>query len=209
MRHEGRARHLRRCPACCQVRRLGFADETARQGLYGIAVAVVCPCRAQALRKVLRSLVRPGVRRVHFSKQQDRDRREVLSRILCEDFRALFVVSRGREPEARSACWAQLVPLLLDHDVAELAIERMQGGEDRDRRDIRGALVRADRTADFTYRHVESTDDPLLGLADIVAWTAGAGGLWRARIASLLNSEPTTRSPAPHRPERNRAHFRS
>ncbi|MDQ3151349.1 MAG: hypothetical protein M3R63_06420 [Actinomycetota bacterium] len=166
MRHEGRAQQVRRCPACGQVRRLGFADETARQGRYGIAVAVVCPCRVPALRKVLRSLVRPGVRRVHFSKQQDRDRREVLSRILCEDFRALFVVSRGREPEARSACWAQLVPLLLDHDVAELAIERMQGGEDRDRRDIRDALVRASGTADFAYRHVESTDDPLLWLAE-------------------------------------------
>ena len=34
-----------------------------------------------------------------------------------------------------------MVPFLLDYDVAELAIERMQGGEDRDRRDIRNALV--------------------------------------------------------------------
>ncbi|MDQ3274062.1 MAG: hypothetical protein M3Q39_03255 [Actinomycetota bacterium] len=102
-----------------------------------------------------------------------------------------------------------MVPLLVEHGIAELAIERMQGGEDRDRRDIRDALVRAGGTADFAYRHVESTDDPLLWLADIVAWAAGAGGLWRARIASLLDSEPTTRSPAPHRPERNRAHFRS
>ena len=70
-------------------------------------------------------------------------------------------------------------------------------GEDRDRRDIRNALVRVDRTADFTYRHVESTNDALLWLADIVAWTAGAGGQWRARIAPLLDGWPTTRSPAP------------
>ena len=209
MRHEGRARQVRRCPACGQVQRLGFADETARQGLYGIAVAVVCPCRARALRKVLRSLVRPGVRRVHFSKQQDRDRREVLSRIRCEDFRALFVVSRGREPEARSACWAQLVPLLLDYDVAELAIERMHGartataGTSGTRWCVSiGRLTSLIATSNRPMMHFCGWPTSWRGLRERVA--SGERGSLRSWTAGRQRE-----ARPPHRPERSRAHFPS
>lgn len=174
------------CVSCGRLDRLGFADETVRNSRYGIAVIVVCPCRAAPLRKLVRGLVRPGVRRLHFTRQQDRDRRQFLARIEQEDLGAIFVTMRGRERDARSACWAALVPRLLALGVTELAIEQMEGGEDRDRRDIRAALIKEGRVRDFCYAHVDPRHEPLLWVADAVAWAAGAGGRWRERVELIL-----------------------
>jgi hypothetical protein len=128
------------CLNCGRTDRLGFADETVRQGRYGIAVVVVCHCRVALVRKVMRGLVRPGLRRVHFSKQQDGDRCLVVNHIVLEDIQAFFATAHGRQIDARSECWIKLVPQLVTLGVTELAIERIQGGEARDRRDIRNAL---------------------------------------------------------------------
>jgi hypothetical protein len=53
------------------------------------------------------------MRRVHFSKQQDRDRRLVASQLALEDICALYASARGRQTDARSECWRMLVPLLV------------------------------------------------------------------------------------------------
>jgi hypothetical protein len=42
------------------------------------------------VRKVMRGLVRPGLRRVHFSKQQDGDRWLVVNHLVLEDKQAFF-----------------------------------------------------------------------------------------------------------------------
>lgn len=46
------------CPNCGATRNLsGYADETIRSHRYGIAVLIVCGCRAGHLRQVARSLL--------------------------------------------------------------------------------------------------------------------------------------------------------
>jgi hypothetical protein len=105
---------------------------------------------------------------------------------VLEDIQAFFATAHGRQIDARSECWIKLVPRLVALGVTELAIERMQGGEARDRRDIRNALKAIDRE-DVTYRHVDPAGEPMLWVADAVAWCAGAGSHWRARIASILH----------------------
>ncbi|MBV9143340.1 MAG: hypothetical protein JO115_20890 [Pseudonocardiales bacterium] len=146
----GRVNHST-CLNCGRADRLGFADESVRASRYGIAVVVVCQCRVALVRKVMRGLVRPGLRRVHFSK-----------------------------------CWTKLVPQLVELGVTELTIERVQGGETRDRRDIRAALKAIGQGQELTYQHVDATGEPMLWVADAVAWCAGAGSHWRMRIAPIL-----------------------
>jgi hypothetical protein len=166
--------------------RLGFADETARQGRYGILVAIVCPCQIVIISKVMQGAVRPGMQRVHFSKQQDRDRRLIVSQLRSEQIRALYASARGRQAGARSECWKALVPRLVALGVVELTIERMEGGEARDRRDIRDALLAMGRESGLTYAHRDPVGEPMLWAADALAWCAGAGSDWRTRIASIL-----------------------
>ncbi|MBV8540859.1 MAG: hypothetical protein JO364_17670 [Pseudonocardiales bacterium] len=76
------------CLNCGRVDRLGFADETRRQGRYGIAVVIVCMCQVEIVSKVMQGSVRPGTQRVHFSKLRDRDRRLVVNQLVPENIRA-------------------------------------------------------------------------------------------------------------------------
>ncbi|HEU0089456.1 MAG TPA: hypothetical protein VFQ77_17735 [Pseudonocardiaceae bacterium] len=174
------------CANCGRTDRLGFADETVRQGRYDVAVVIVCRCQRMIVSKVMQGLVRPGMRRGHFSKQRDRDRRLVVSQLALEDIHALYATARGSQTDARSKCWRTLVPQIVRLGVVELTIERMEGGEARDRRDIREALVAMGRASDLTYTHKDPAGEPMLWVADAVAWCAGAGRTWRARIDSIL-----------------------
>lgn len=174
------------CLNCGRPDRLGYADETRRQGRYGIAIIVVCSCQVEIVRKSMQGSVRPGTRRVHFSKLRDRDRRLILSQFAPENIRALYVSMRGRQTDARSECWRALVPQLVGLGVVELTIEQIEGSETRDRKDIRDALVAMGREPDLTYAHKDPVSEPMLWVADAMAWCAGAGGAWRARITSIL-----------------------
>ena len=175
------------CLHCARMDRWGFADETRRRGRYGIAVAIVCPCQEEIVSKVMRGSVPPGTRRVHSSKLRDRDRRLVVSQFSPENLRALYVSARGRQTDARSECWRLLVPQLVEVGVVKLTIEQIDdGGKARDRRDIRNVLLAIDRESDLTYQHEDQVGKPMLWVADTIAWCAGAGSDWRARIAPIL-----------------------
>ncbi len=175
------------CLHCGHMDRLGYADETLRQSRYGIAVVIVCPCKVEIVRKGMQGSVRPGTRRVHFSKLRDRDRRPILSQFAPENIRALYVSARGRQTDARSECWRMLLPQLVGLGVVKLTIEQVdEGGKTRDLRDIRHALVAMSRESDLTYAHKDPTGEPMLWLADAIVWCAGAGGAWRSKISSIL-----------------------
>jgi hypothetical protein len=171
------------CLNCSRTDRLGFADETRRQGRYGIA----CPCQVEIVSKVMRGSLRPGTRRSHFSKLRDCDRRLVVDQLGQENICALYVSARGRQIDARSECWRILVPQLVELRVIKLTIEQIdEGGKARDLRDIRSALLALDREPRLAYKHEDQVGKPLLWVADAIAWCAGAGGTWRARIAPIL-----------------------
>lgn len=96
-----------------------------------------------------------------------------------------YARSRGSEVDARSGCWAALVPLLLDRRVENLVIDRLDGAEQRDRRDIASALK--GQTADFAYAHAQNATEPALWVADAAAWAIGKGGPWRPRITRVVD----------------------
>lgn len=174
------------CRCCGSHTRHGFVDETARGNSYGIAAVIVCPCRTAALRRTARGHLRRGQRRVHASKQNDADRKLFLDAVIARDVAAIFVVTQGRKLTARSPCWALLMPRLVSAGVTSLVIEGIEGREDHDRRDIRDALLRLGNVGLLAYRHADPATEPLLWVADAIAWAAGAGGHWRARVAPVL-----------------------
>lgn len=84
------------CLHCGRIDRLGFADETRRQGRYVIAVVIICRCQVEIVSKVMRGLVRPGMKRSHFSKQCDCDCRLIISQLVRENIRGALL-AMGRE----------------------------------------------------------------------------------------------------------------
>jgi hypothetical protein len=191
---------------------VAYVDETARGKQYGVAAVLVCSCRRRAVERSLRGAVRPGQRRLHFAKEGNTTRRALLSQIGAMEVSALYVSTQDIEVAARSACLTQLVPKLAKIGVHELVIEQLDGAERRDNHDIRLALASLGAAAvGFTYRHADPHHEPLLWIADAIAWSLGAGGDWARRVQPIMRPQQplTTRSPTPHRPEKSRAHFRS
>lgn len=176
----------RRCPQLRCNGLLGFADETCRNGRYGIAVVLVCQCSRDNVVHNVRQQVRPGQARIHFAKMQDRDRRSFLAALLPLPVTALFVEARGPEVQARSTCWTQLIPRMIELRTRSLVIERTEGAELRDRHDILDGLIKLEAVGQLQYSHGRPHDQPLLWVADAVAWSAGRGGDWAARVRHLL-----------------------
>lgn len=175
------------CPNCGATNKLsGYADETIRSHRYGIAVLIACGCQHGRLRQAARSLLLPGQRRLHFAKEQDRRRRAILSMIASLPVSAVYAAERGDSLDIRSACWHLLVPMLLASNVTNLVIERLAGVEARDERDVGDALWKADMVGMLSYRHEIHRAEPILWLADAVAWATGARGDWQRRITRIL-----------------------
>jgi hypothetical protein len=82
-----------------------------------------------------------------------------------------------------------MVNPLLDRGVQRLIIESRQGRDQRDRQVLIEELRRLDRPQPFRYVHLPPHGDPLLWVADALAWSHSAGGAWRARIADITAAE--------------------
>jgi len=62
---------------------------------------------------------------------------------------------------------------------------RLDTGQDAsDRRIIASELRRAEQE-DVRYEHVGKSEEPLLWIADAIAWSYGRGGRWREEVRTL------------------------
>ena len=68
---------------------------------------------------------------------------------------------------------------------ARLVLERDASIEAADRRILREELRRVDDTT-MRYGHLDAHEEPLLWVADAVAWAQQAGGDWPRRFAPLV-----------------------
>jgi hypothetical protein len=84
----------------------------------------------------------------------------------------------------RAESFRRMVQLLLDRNVTRLVIESREGRDHLDRQVLLGEL-RARATA-FDYDHMPPSGDPLLWVADAIAWCSSAGGAWCQRIEPLV-----------------------
>lgn len=56
-----------------------------------------------------------------------------------------------------------------------------------DNRTIRDALAKVAVTHDrLSWDHLDSVNDPLIWVSDVVGWAYGAGGDWLRRITPIL-----------------------
>ncbi|MGH4001074.1 MAG: hypothetical protein ACRDTJ_26860 [Pseudonocardiaceae bacterium] len=167
----------------------GFAGPRSTCQNCGATQRLSGGCQHGHLRQAARSLLLPGQRRLHFAKEQDHRRKTILSVIASLPVSAAYAAERGDSLDTRSACWHALVPMLLASNVNELVIERLAGVEARDEGDVGDALRKADMVGALSYRHETHRAEPILWLADAVAWATGAKGDWQRRVACILRAQ--------------------
>ena len=97
----------------------------------------------------------------------------------------IAVAQRGHgatEFAARNACLTAVVERVQRHDVPRLVIE----SRDDDREDERH-LVRVRQPEPWlVFEHRRASAEPMLWVADAIAWAHGAGGNWRLFIESVV-----------------------
>lgn len=167
-----------------------FVDESARGSNYHVCVAVVADGDVDGLRRLVRSFCLPGQRRWHFVTERDSRRRQILDAVVGSgQLSALAFYGKGRDTDVRAESFRRMVNPLLDRGVQRLIIESRQGRDQRDRQVLIEELRRLARPQPFRYVHLPPHGDPLLWVADALAWSHSARGAWRARIADTTAAE--------------------
>jgi hypothetical protein len=171
-----------------------FVDESGRGSRYHVCVVVVANGDVDALRRLVRSFCLPGQRRWHFVHERDSRRRQIIDALVATgQVTALVYYGKGSDTEIRAESFRRMVQPLLDRSVTRLIIESREGRDDLDRQVLVGQL-RQHQQAAFLYDHMPPHGDPLLWIADALAWCSSAGGPWQERIDAITISQDVNRS---------------
>jgi len=162
-----------------------FVDESIRGQCYLMACVLV---EARHLTEVPRdrSASRRG-KRLHFHQELDSMRRTALELIATMPVRVTVVVSTRRhgvsEFHARDPCLAEIVRQLQERSVPRLTVESRQ--DDRD--DHQTILQNRRPEPSLTFDHRQGQSDPILWVADAVAWAFGAGNRWMPLVDRVID----------------------
>lgn len=91
------------------------------------------------------------------------------------------------DENARGRCLRAAVVDLLKLDARRLVLDSREGRDHHDRRVLREALGPRPSSTGLTYLHQDSTQEPLLWIADVLGWCYNAGGDWRRRVAPAVD----------------------
>jgi hypothetical protein len=161
-----------------------FVDES-KLGGYVVVVVVVNSAELVGVRRGLKALLLPGQSSVHFKNEQDGRRRKLLTQMLALNVSASVYVRRGGHPiESRRACLEALAEDLAEMSTERLVLEMSDGDLAEDKRTLFQAKRKLGAT--FEYHHLRAPQEPVLWMADGIAWAWSHGAAWRSTVNGLI-----------------------
>lgn len=162
-----------------------YVDESGRRSSYHVCAAVIANGDVTDLRRTVRSFCLPGQRRWHFTHERPSRRQQIIDALIqTGQITALIYHGTGHDVTIRSESLERMVRPLLQYNVNRLIIESRQGRDHRDRQVLIEQLRHTG--AAIAYEHMPPHHEPLLWVADALAWCSSAGGTWRRRIDPLV-----------------------
>ena len=145
-----------------------------------------------AARRAIRGLVMPRQRRLHFTKESDARRKQILDTI-AELALEVTIYDAGAHPRRRQreACLCRMVADLAARDVRLLVLERDESIEELDKKLLYRRVRELGCADTLVYRHQRAREEPLLMIPDAIAWCWQRGGQWRARVDSMVSEVRT------------------
>lgn len=163
-----------------------FVDESKSKG-YTMVAAVVVPSDQTALRRDVRALVLPGQRRLHFTNERDSRRRLILATLQSLGVQAHVVHSDHKhEAAGRAECLRDLVAIAARDGHNRIVLERDVSIEHADKKVLYDAVHQLSLRDVVTYTHETAHQEPLLWIADAIAWSYTKGGDWRRRVQPMI-----------------------
>lgn len=164
-----------------------FVDESKTKG-YTMVAALVVPGDVTSLRRDVRSLVLPGQRRIHFTKEQPERKRLILSRLTSFGAQAqVFHCATKNQALGRDACLTGIVAHAAQHSHTKIVIERDESIEKTDHRILFREVKRHGLGGTLSYALEAPHQEPLLWVADAIAWSYTKGGEWKKRADPLIS----------------------
>ncbi|MBP2334247.1 hypothetical protein JOF41_000425 [Saccharothrix coeruleofusca] len=161
-----------------------FVDESERNG-YRLVGTLLEPFALHSTRTLMRGLLLPGERRVHFKSEKDSRRKVVVSQLVRAGFRVRLYTRPGRGEAVRAEVLEHLVTDAIALGVTRLVLDsRDVASNKRDRVAIANRTKA--REAGLVYEHIQASAEPALWISDAVAWCHGAGSDWRRRVNPLI-----------------------
>lgn len=159
-----------------------FIDET-KSGGFAMVVISVPVGSVDAVRRSMRTLLRPGQRSLHFTKERPETRRQALDIITAMELEAtVYVCKRGRN--AREIAVRAIARAGTESRPQRIVFERDESVVTHDRRWLHEEI--GAKLPEVEYSHMAKHEEPLLWIADAVAWCRQKGGPWSARVDGLI-----------------------
>lgn len=163
-----------------------FVDESKEKG-YLVTAAAFLPGDLDKARRSMRGLIMSGQKRVHFTKEGDPRRKQILDAIFDLQPRVtLYDASRIPRREQRGVCLDAMVEDLASFDTRMLVLERDDSLVEVDKRLLYRRVRELGCAETLTYRHQRTSEEPLLMIPDAIAWCWSRGGQWKTRVRSLV-----------------------
>ncbi len=168
-----------------------FIDES-KDPRYILAATLVSEAEIPRLRKTVRALVRPGQRSIHFYKENDSERRKLLSTYERLGFKTLLFESTHRSDlDARRDCFESLIRVISHFKILRLVIEKDVSILKFDEAMIEKLIRVNGLDSALGFEHYLRHEEPLLWVPDSIAWCANRGGQWSQRLAKLVIKSPS------------------
>ena len=166
-----------------------FIDESQRGNTYILCATVIADPEIPSVRPNLKSLVGSGHNRFHMSHETHSLRNralEILSSIDCQSF--LYLSSRLPGDSSfgpRERCLKAALSHPINVKASHIWLERSSTPY-LDKRCIERFIQISSKP--FPYvAHQTPESEPLLWIPDILSWSYGRKGIWRAKASAMLS----------------------
>ena len=164
-----------------------YVDESKSKA-YLLAAVIVAPGDAAVVRKFMQSHLMPRQGHIHFVNERDSRRRQILQSLEDSQARVRIYKATGLNPIlARALCLGALMDDCLLLGVTDLTIERDDSLFKSDEIVLRQGLYARGLKKNLEFRHVGKSDEPIVWIADAVAWSYARGGDYRRRALKVID----------------------
>lgn len=171
-----------------------YIDESKTKG-YTLVAALAAPADTGKLARGVRSLLLPGQRRIHFTKENSSRKRLVLSRLNELGAQAhVFHCAAKNNSIGRETCLIGLVAHAAQNSHTKIVLERDESIEKSDRQILFREAKMHGLDGTLSYAHESPHQQPLLWVADAIAWSFTKGGDWKRRADPLISGVTTLRA---------------
>ena len=159
---------------------IAYIDESKAKS-YLFAVHLVAPNRQIPLRKILSQQLLAGQRSFHFRKESDRRRIRLIRLLIQLDVRVMiFKIAGCSDVEARNLLIREICSSATRYGIQDLVFELDRSCISNDI-----GFLNVIRPA-IGWDHRERHQEPLLWVADAVAWCVNRGGEWERMVRPMI-----------------------